>query len=274
VGIVGAGYLGRTLVESLRRAVPGRQIVATTRSGRWRGEAIEHVAIKRLDLVDDSYEYARELLNGCTTLVACYAPGRGSSRELYRIGAQKLAKLCGALRVRRLVYTSSTSALPHVDGPVDENCDVWPSSERGIMQRQAEQLVIDTCTRMGVPWIVLRLAGLYGPGREPGSRFEPGEVLPGDGMEVANLVHLDDAVAATLAAIDLDANVSAIVHVCMPAHPSRRELYERWAAFRGQAAPRWELAPTAEISRGKRVVSANLAAMLELTLAHADPWPT
>jgi nucleoside-diphosphate-sugar epimerase len=51
--------------------------------------------------------------------------------------------------------------------------------------------------------MILRFAGLYGPGRLPRRRnLERGEPIPGDPDRLLNLIHIDDAAEAAVAALD------------------------------------------------------------------------
>jgi nucleoside-diphosphate-sugar epimerase len=123
----------------------------------------------------------------------------------------------------------------------------------------------------GIPWIVLRLAGLYGPGRDLGRiyRVHPSRVLAGDGMRPTNLIHVDDAVSAVLAALAQPASTSGVIHVCDDEHTPRREMYARVAAAMGGPAPSWaeEAAPDAR-PVGKRVDNTKMKRILGVELAY------
>ena len=213
-------------------------------------------------------------LAGARALVVCYAPGRGQERRaLYVEGTRRLFAAAAGLRLQRVVYTSSTSALPERDGWIDDDEPEWPSEPRGRVQREAEALVAEECARIGAPWVVLRLGGLYGPGRDLFRlyRDEPGAVLPGDGAQPTNLIHRDDAIAAVRAALSLPPEVRAVINVVDDDHTPRREIFARLAALRGAPAPVWELETTT--SRGKRVRNGRMKSLLGLTLVHPRHSP-
>jgi nucleoside-diphosphate-sugar epimerase len=203
--------------------------------------------------------------------VICYATGGDQDRRaLYVEGGRRLARLLPRLDPGRLVYVSSTSALPNVDGEVDETCDLPPDTDRGRVQREAEQIFQDAARENRTPWVILRLAGLYGPDR-PIARIyrKRQDPLPGDGMTATNLIHLDDAAAAVVAAVELDPETSAVVHVCDDEHTPRRHMYARAAKLRGEAPPAWERNPPADAPiRGKRVSNSRLHTILGVSLRH------
>lgn len=272
VAVVGAGFLGRPLACALPRPV-----LATTRRGTWPDEPVpEGIDLRPLDVLGADEPAIARALAGARALVVCYAPGRDQDRrDLYIAGTRRLLAAAAALPLARLVYTSSTSALPDRDAVLADDCPDWPDEPRGRVQREAEALVIDACTARALPWTILRLGGLYGPGRELFRiyRNSPDAVLPGDGMQPTNLIHRDDAVQAVLAALALPPTVSAVVNVVDDDHAPRREIFARLAAQRGLAPPRWELEPASPTAIGKRVDNARLKSLLGVVLQHPRHTP-
>ncbi|MCB9701580.1 MAG: NAD(P)H-binding protein [Myxococcales bacterium] len=265
--VVGAGFLGREVARALGSTRP---VIATTRDGVLEG-APPGVEARALDLLHASAEDVRGALEGAQALVLCYAAGRGQDRRaLYVDGARRLLEALAARPPRRVVYTSSTSALADAEGWVDEDDARWPESERGRVQREGEAVVQELCGRLGIPWVILRLAGLYGPGRGLGRiyRDDPTAILAGDGMQATNLIHRDDALAAVLAAVDAPPELSALIHVCDDDHRPRREMYALLAEARGEPPPRWERAPSDGQVHGKRVANRRLGELLGVRLRH------
>jgi nucleoside-diphosphate-sugar epimerase len=171
--------------------------------------------------------------------------------------------------LERFVWISSTSALPDLDAELDETCAQWPDDPRGRVQREAETVVLEGCARAGVPAFVLRMGGLYGPGRELERVYGRAlaEPLAGDGMTATNLVHREDAVAAIVASLSAPADVGGIVHVVDDDHCARREMIDAVAARLGRPAPAWA-EPAGAAIRGKRVGNARLKAVLGVRLRH------
>jgi len=266
IGILGAGFLGAPLAESLAP----RPVIATTRSGEI-PLALPHITPKALDLLEASPEQIARTFAGARALVLCYAAGpRQDRRQIYLEGARRALDAAACLAPSRLIYTSSTSALPDHEGWLDESCTERPLGERGLIQREAEDLIIDACERHKIPWFVLRLAGLYGPGRGLGRiyRQDPEHALAGDGMQATNLIHRDDALTAIHAALAAPAAISAIIHVCDDDHRPRRAIFAQIAAAEGLPEPRWQRPPTTLEATGKRVTNARLKQLLGVTLRY------
>jgi nucleoside-diphosphate-sugar epimerase len=253
VAIVGGGFLGSAVATALPPPV-----VVATRSGRLRsGAAMDVVA---LDVLRAPSEQIASTLGRARKLVIAIAPGRDQDRrELYVEGTRRVLE--ADVPWERVVFVGSTSAIGDRDGWVDETFATPPTSERGLVQRDAEAIV----QRIDRPWIVLRLGGLYGPGR-PIGQFRGGDnaPLPGDGNVATNLVHLDDAVQAVLAALSAPASAQGVVHVCSDDHTPYRTLYARVGAdvrYQREADPH---AP----ARGKRVSNLRLKSLLGVRLLH------
>ncbi len=105
--------------------------------------------------------------------------------------------------IRKFVYTSSTGVYGQNDGStVDESSPTVPEAETAKILVEAEQLLLGAAAR-GLPVVILRLAGIYGPGRGYWLRqFLAGEArLEGNGSRILNMVHLDDVVGSTVAAL-------------------------------------------------------------------------
>jgi nucleoside-diphosphate-sugar epimerase len=112
-------------------------------------------------------------------------------RQLYLNGARNL---CAAFPDATLLFTSSTSVYAQTDGTVvDETSAANPRQPKGKILRETEELV---CTGGG---IVLRLAGIHGPGRSAiVTKFVNGEMMAGAPDRLINQVHRDDIVSALL----------------------------------------------------------------------------
>jgi nucleoside-diphosphate-sugar epimerase len=143
-------------------------------------------------------------------------------------------------RAGRLVYAGSTGVYGQDDGGwVDEDSPTEPRHEAGRVCLEGEAVVREVAGPGGLPAVVLRFAGLYGPGRiirrEALARGEP---IAGDPSRFLNLVHVDDAAAAVAAA--LDRGRPGRTYLVGDDRPvERREYYERAAAHLGAPAPRF-----------------------------------
>lgn len=263
IAIVGAGWLGAAIANAC-----ARDVVATTRSGRRPTALEDRVPLAALDLLADPIDVGG-IAHADAWLVAI-APGRDQDRRaLYVEGASRLLATLPQTRVRRVVWIGSTSALPDHDTELDETCATWPDEPRGRIQREAEQAVMAACDSAGVPWMILRMGGLYGPGRELGRIFGASDRTR-DGDRATNLVHRDDAVTAAIAALASDRR--GIVHVVDDDHCARRVMIDAARAEAGLAPAEWA-GPPAATPHGKRVANARLTEWLGVRLQYPRHSP-
>lgn len=101
----------------------------------------------------------------------------------------------------RLVYISTSGVYGDCGGDwIDEECPLNPKSDRGKRRMAAEQVLEDWSRRTGVPVIILRVPGIYGPGRLPVVRVRQGvPVLIPEESPYSNRIHADDLAAACVA---------------------------------------------------------------------------
>lgn len=136
-------------------------------------------------------------------LVYYFAPppatGEGDPRVEAFIEALALAG-----RPLRIVYISTSGVYGDCGGArVDENTPVAPRTARARRRLAAEEHLRAYGRAHGVPVIVLRVAGIYGPGRLPVDRLREGlPVLRPEEALPSNHIHVDDLVTACMAAAE------------------------------------------------------------------------
>lgn len=120
----------------------------------------------------------------------------------------RLAKLLGLLdpAPTRLVYISTTGVYGNHDGAgVDEQTPVNPATDRAKRRVSAEWQAFDYGSRHGCTVVVLRVPGIYGPGRLGVERLQEGTpVLRESDTGPGNRIHVDDLVACCEAALAED----------------------------------------------------------------------
>jgi nucleoside-diphosphate-sugar epimerase len=103
---------------------------------------------------------------------------------------------------QRFIYLSTTGVYGDRAGAsVDEETPPAPQSERAARRLAAEHCVRQWADSRAVSWCILRIPGIYGPGRLPLERLRRGdpaidlpESTPG------NRIHVEDLVSACVAA--------------------------------------------------------------------------
>jgi nucleoside-diphosphate-sugar epimerase len=143
------------------------------------------------------------------------------------------ARLLEAFPEARLLFTGSTSVYAQTDGSwVDETSPAEPIRETGRLLLEAESLVLRAAGN------VLRLSGLYGPGRSVLLRkvCEETAVLEAGGGRWINQIHRDDAARAALAVAKSGAP-GAIYNVTDDTPATQREVYGWIADFLQRPMP-------------------------------------
>ena len=191
--IAGCGDVGTTL--GLLLAADGHEVFGLRRHPGRLPNPIRPLAG---DLIDASSLTA---IPDGVDLVAYTAAADRFDDDAYRHAyVDGIANLLGAFhargaRPRRLLFTSSTAVYAQTDGGwVDERSPTQPTSFSGRHVLEGERLVLAS----GIPAIVLRLAGIYGPGRTRlVDRVRSGLATCPDGPpRWTNRIHRDDCAAA------------------------------------------------------------------------------
>lgn len=235
--IIGCGYLGSRLAESWRAG--GEHVLATTRRpGRAVELAARGIEPIRCDVLDAASLTALPRVEEVVYCVGLDRTAGASMRQVYVEGLQAVLRaLPGS---PRLVYVSSTSVYGQSDGSwIDESAATEPPDTSGQVVLEAEQVL----RRHRPDAVVLRFAGIYGPGRLLRARdLLAGRVLAIDAEKWLNLIHVEDGARALQAAL-ARARPGSVVNVCDDRPVSRRAFYTRVAEVIGAPPPRFEAPP-------------------------------
>ncbi len=196
--IVGCGYLGRRVAQRWLSA--GESVVGVV--GREEhAEELQRLGVRPL-VADVTQPDTLARLPSAETVLFCVgydARGGQSRREVYVDG---LRNTLSALprSVERIIFISSTGVYGQDDGSwVDEDSPCRPTHDSGRALLAAEEALHDH--PLGSRGIVLRLAGIYGPGRLPRrADLAAGAPLRVPAKNMANLIHVNDAATVVLAA--------------------------------------------------------------------------
>jgi nucleoside-diphosphate-sugar epimerase len=236
--IAGCGYIGSELAERLARE--GHEVWALRRS-----EAPPPAGARaiRADLLD--VDRLRALPSRIEVVFYTASAGGGDDRA-YRSGyVDGLRYLLAALDghpVRRFLYTSSTGVYAQSAGEwVDEASPAEPRHFSGRRLLEGERLLLQS----RFPSTVVRLAGIYGPGRSRlVVRVRQGEaVIPGGDPVYRNRIHRDDCAGVLRHLMALEN--PAPLYAASDHEPADLATVLRWIAERlGVAPPRVEAAET------------------------------
>jgi nucleoside-diphosphate-sugar epimerase len=263
--VAGCGWLGTALARAL---LEGGHRVTGVRRDPARADALRAAGIAPLALDLASPAAAAALPADLAAIVACQSSSADAA-DAYRVAYVEANRTLVAAAARtgaRLVYTGSTGVFGQRDGgDVDEETPPAPSGPTAAVLVEAERVVRDAAAH-GAPACVVRLSGLYGPGRAGLlDRVRAGRLALGPGDEAwMNFCHRDDAVAFVLAAL-ARGEPGAVYHGS-DAAPARRREVVAWVAERlGIPAPR---ASSGVPGPDRRIVSERTRAALGVALAH------
>jgi nucleoside-diphosphate-sugar epimerase len=142
----------------------------------------------------------------------------------------------------RIVYISTTGVYGDCQGKwIDEDVPANPQVDRARRRYDAEQQLLAYGEHHGTDIIILRVAGIYGPGKLPLKRLREGQpVVRREDSPFTNRIHSADLVKMCIAAMARGRH-GAIYHGC-DGHPGT--MAEYFAAVAQKAG----LPPPAEIS--------------------------
>jgi nucleoside-diphosphate-sugar epimerase len=239
--IFGCGYLGS---EVARQAVGrGLRVTALTRNPAT-AAALGRLGVETIvaELAGDTWH--AQVAEPVDFVLNCVSAGGGGAegyRRSYVGGMRSVltwARDTGSPGT--LVYTGSTAVYSQDGGVlVDESCPEAGSDERSALLLETENLLRGAEGACG-RWLVLRLAGIYGPGRHRLlDQVRTGEVS-GDGDPHLNLIYRDDAVAAVWAALGAPADVAdQVFNVADEGAATKGEIVAWLAERLGVALPRF-----------------------------------
>lgn len=195
--IIGAGYAG----ERLARAHLGRgdEVITTRRTAQASdpvSDAVPDPACLALDL-----DHRKPVELPVVDRVYYTAPPGREGREDGR-----LRWLLEQLPAKPLlVYFSTTGVYGDVAGAwINEESRLQPNNDRSRRRVDAEAAVSEWAVARNAAAVILRVTGIYGPGRLPLSRLqERRPVLDPAVAGFSNRIHIDDLVRAALATADL-----------------------------------------------------------------------
>lgn len=192
--VIGAGYTGGRLAA--RHADRGEHVIGTRRKPAGPG-ALHAPGIDALAFDADTDVFT---LPPATLVYYTVPPAEAGS------GDTRLAATLAALPPPRLlVYLGTTGVYGNRNGALtDEAAPPAPATPRAVRRLAAEKLVRDWCAQHRVLPVILRVAGIYGPGRLPLARLRAGDAVP-EATGPGNRIHADDLASAAVAIADFTA---------------------------------------------------------------------
>ncbi|MER8429375.1 SDR family oxidoreductase [Mesorhizobium caraganae] len=196
VFIFGAGYSGKAFAGANKEKAT---IFGTTRTPE-KVESLKQAGIAPLLFDGALTPEVGEALENTTHLIVSVAPEEAGDPVL---NAARLT-ITAMPALRWIGYLSTVGVYGDYGGGwVDETAACRPVSKRSVMRVDAEQDWLELGREIGKPVAILRLSGIYGPGRNALVNLENGTarrlVKPG---QVFNRIHCDDIAGALWHLVD------------------------------------------------------------------------
>lgn len=256
IAIIGSGYIGTALLRFWKQKAL-YHLISTTTS--------EEKLSPLLEISDSAYlvhgsdtQKLKEVLSSVDILVVSVAPTKGASYEsTYLDTAKGISQaLEGSNRLKQLIYLGSTSVYGDWEGAwVNEDSPLNASSESAQILIETENHYLEhisACTS------ILRLGGIYGPGRDHESRVQrmAGQTWAGSGEAYCNWIHQEDVVRS----IDwvFTHSLSGIYNVCATDHPKRQEFYDSLTEHMELPSIQWDASQKTTRSGNRRVSNTKL----------------
>lgn len=249
IAVIGTGWLGNPLATLLKDS--GHIVYGSRRS-----PSGEHVTYRPF-IYPSGNPLNREILQKADAVVLAFPPDR-SSPEAY---ANNCLEICRHISKQcQVVLISSTSVYIHNGICCEDHFDAVGFSEHPIARAEYELI-----RKAGPQLVIVRLAGLIGPGRYPvRSMSGSGKIYKGN--EPVNLIHQTDAVNLLAFVIENDIR-GEIINGSANNHPMR-ETYYSWMAPQIGVAP-----PLFEPGDGEgKIISSDKSRSLGYAYVYDDPF--
>jgi nucleoside-diphosphate-sugar epimerase len=202
ITILGCGYVGSALANYWQER--GHFVTGTTTS-RAKLSRVSEAVSKAVLMKGDDITAVHSLLQNQDTLVISIAPTgfQEADAAIYETTYLNTTKnlvegLNQAPNVKQIVYLSSCSVYGDRQGEwVDETAQIDPLEHKSQIIHESEKIILQAANEHQKV-CVLRLGGIYGPGRELVSMFGglAGMTMPGKGDRFINWIHRDDIIGA------------------------------------------------------------------------------
>ncbi|MDO9427218.1 MAG: SDR family oxidoreductase [Methylobacterium sp.] len=228
--VFGLGFTARRFVE--RASGRFAQVRATVTDPSRAGAGLDGVALRTFGPEGDDDRIAADLADADVLLVSA-PPGRGGDTVLGRY-----ADAIGNSRIGWIGYLSTIGVYGDQQGAwIDEATAPRPTSARSHGRLAVEAAWFDLGRTSGKPVQVFRLAGIYGPGRNPIVKLREGKsqriIKAG---QVFNRIHVDDIATTLLASLDRP-RAGAVYNVTDDAPTPPQVVTEYAAALAGLPLP-------------------------------------
>ena len=193
--IIGCGYVGYRLAQA--EQAQGYEVEAFVtskeKSQQLRAKGLA-CSVLNLDQVDNE-----NTLNSNNAVIHYHVPPPSQGSEDLRM-RHFIQLLDRSATPKRIVLISTTGVYGNTHGEwVNEDSPTHPGTDRAKRRLDAEQTLSKWCDEKQIELVILRVPGIYGPGRTPEARLNKPVINKAE-APYSNRIHVDDLVAACIRA--------------------------------------------------------------------------
>lgn len=205
ITILGTGWLGLELALDLKQKYKVKVSSRTVEKIKM----YEEEGFFSYILNEDNLDFLEQLLE-TNYLFINFPPSKFNDYVSFLL---KIYNHKSIKNIEKIIFISSTSIYPNIEGLFDEEYEIKESSSKLVFE--AENLVKEKSD------VIFRVAGLVGGSRYFGKR-SANKVLEYPKTPI-NFVHRNDVIEATKFVIENDIN--GIFNICSKEHPTKEEIY-------------------------------------------------
>ncbi len=283
ITIAGCGYLGKKLLSTLlsRKLTPATQLTAFVNSARSQQQC-QQLGVKSIRNNLDDKQQSLPADNTFEHAIVYYftpPPAQGDKDTRAENFLQQLE--LAAQTPAKIVLISTTGVYGNCHGQwVDESSPVKPEVDRARRRLDAEQQFQQYCRQQQIPLVILRVSGIYGPGKLPLQRLQAGTpIVREEDSPFSNRIHADDLLEICLLA-GLRKDISGIFN-CADGHPTTMcdyfirvakacKLPEPPMITLAQAQTQLSAGMLSYMAESRRIDNHRLLADFQLTLKYPD----
>lgn len=195
--IAGCGYVGTKLAQSLLASHDVSILVRTETSARKLDTQFHCLTVD----LDDRQSIPEFSLTGTTLFYFIPPPSTGITDERLERFLKAIKK---GQEPDKIILISTTGIYGNcADDWVDESRTPHAETDRARRRLAAEQTLAEWCNMMQCKYIILRVPGIYGPGKLPVQRIvDQKPILSLTESPWSNRIHIDDLVQTCQQAMD------------------------------------------------------------------------
>lgn len=255
VVIVGCGYIGQWVAQQLLENK--RRVLGFVRSQQSRDICKQKgIDCQLLDLDDNAASFESDA-NFSDSVILYLAPPQTKGEDDLRM--QHFLRLIDQQVPAKFVLISTTGVYGDCGGNwIDEATPAEPKVDRAKRRFSAEQQAQEYCSNRNIPLIILRVPGIYGPGKFPLERIRKAvPIVREEDSPFSNRIHAVDLVNICIKSIT-DDTITGIYN-CSDGHPTTMyDYFMKVAEAYNLPAP-----PVINLAQAKKELSPGMLSYME-----------